>query len=66
MCWVNARTGMPHEHEMPAPDTTTIFLHFATERERLERIRLACASEEAVSRSRVTVIVHGRTVRKGA
>ena len=47
---------MPHEHDMPAPVTTTIFLHLATASERFARDLLACASEVDASRSRVIVI----------
>lgn len=33
------RTGMPQEQEIPAPVTTIIFLHFATESESSARER---------------------------
>lgn len=51
------RTGMPEEHEMPAPVRTTIFLDFATARERVARVRLVEKSVRHASRSRVTVMV---------
>lgn len=41
---------------MPAPVTTTIFLHFATESERLDSVRRVEGSPEALPRSRVIVI----------
>ena len=41
---------------MPAPVTTTIFLHLATARERFESALLVGASEVDASRSSVTVI----------
>ena len=53
-------TGMPHEHEMPAPVTTSIFLHFATERERLERRWRVVASDAASLRARVMMGIAGR------
>lgn len=48
---------MPHEHEIPAPVTTTIFFDFATAREISERVRLTYESVAAASSSSVTVIV---------
>ena len=42
---------------MPAPVTTTIFLHLATARERFESVLLVGTSEVDASRSSVTVIV---------
>jgi hypothetical protein len=50
---------MPHEHEIPAPVTTTIFFDFATARDISERERLVEELVLAASRSRVTVIVVG-------
>lgn len=50
-------TGMPEEHEIPAPVTTTIFLHLATKCEMFVRERRVEVSDE--SRSRVTVMVAG-------
>jgi hypothetical protein len=47
---------MPHEHEIPAPVTTMIFLHFATESERSLRALRVDASEPA-SKSRVCTIL---------
>ena len=49
-------TGIPHEHEMPAPVRTTIFLHFATASERLDSDRRVEGSPADLSRSRVTVM----------
>ena len=54
MCKRNL-TGIPHEHEIPAPVTTTIFLLLATEREILERVRRV--DELVVSSSKLSVIV---------
>lgn len=54
-------TGIPLEHEIPAPVTTTIFLHFATESERLDSVRLLAESEAHLSRSRVMVILAHHT-----
>ena len=48
---------MPHEHEIPAPVTTRIFLHLATAKERFASVLLVWASEVDASRSRVIVIV---------
>lgn len=50
-------TGIPHEQEMPAPVTTTIFLHFATESERLARARRVDGSVCNLSRLRATVMI---------
>lgn len=41
---------MPLEHEIPAPVTTTIFLHFATDSERLDNVRRVEGSEAHLSR----------------
>ena len=46
---------MPHEHEMPAPVTTNIFLHFATESDKLESRWRVVVSEAAALRSRVVM-----------
>ena len=48
-------TGIPHEHETPAPVTTNIFLHFATESDRLERRWRVVASDAASVRSSVVM-----------
>ena len=48
---------MPHEQEMPAPVTTTILLHFATESERFARARRVDDSAWILSRLRPTVMV---------
>ena len=53
-----ARTGIPHEQEMPAPVTTTIFLHLATARERFESDLRVGASDVDASMSSVIVIAY--------
>lgn len=53
---------MPEEHDMPAPVTTTIFLHFATDSERSARERLVCESDLRAAKSRVTVMVKSKGV----
>ena len=50
------RTGIPHEQEMPAPVTTTMRLLFATESERLLRVRRATGSEDDAARSIVVIM----------
>jgi hypothetical protein len=47
-------TGIPDEHDIPAPVITTIFLHFATARDRSLRERLVEKSALLASKSRVT------------
>ena len=47
---------MPHEHEMPAPVTTTILLHLATANERFASCLRAGASEVDALRSRVIMV----------
>ena len=47
---------MPHEHEMPAPVTTMIFLHFATDREMSVRALRVLDSATGAPKSSVTVI----------
>ncbi len=53
---------MPDEHDIPAPVTTIILLHLATDRERSERERLVEESAFAASKSRVTVIAVGESL----
>jgi len=50
-------TGIPHEQEIPAPVTTTIFLLLTTESEISKRVLLVEESVARASRLRVTVIV---------
>ena len=45
---------------MPAPVTTTIFLHLATDKDMSLSVRRICGSALDVLRSRVTVIVPGQ------
>ena len=53
---------MPHEHEMPAPVTTTIFLDLATAKEISDSARRVLGSPEvASSRSESVMIVYGRS-----
>ena len=54
---VIGQTGIPHEQEIPAPVTTTIFLDFATDSEMSERARLVEESVARESKLRVTVMV---------
>ena len=51
-------TGIPQEQEMPAPVTTMMRLLFATESERLARVRRATGSDDDVARS--SVVIMGR------
>ena len=50
-------TGIPHEHEIPAPVTTTIRLLFATAKDRLDNARLVGESEDDASKERVVTIL---------
>ena len=50
------RTGMPQEHEIPAPVTTTMRLLLATESERLANVRRAAGSENDAERSNVVTM----------
>ena len=54
------RTGMPHEHEIPAPVTTTIFLHFATASERFDNVRRVEVSVSDLFKSNVIGGIFGR------
>ena len=48
---------------MPAPETTTIFLLFATPRDKLESVRRAVISEGEASRD-IDVIISGKIGRE--
>jgi hypothetical protein len=49
-------TGMPHEHEMPAPVTTTIFLDLATAKEMSESaLRVLDSPDTASSCSEIVM-----------
>ena len=51
------QTGIPHEQDMPAPVSTTIFLLFATEREMSDSARLVTGSVCSPFRLRVKVMM---------
>jgi hypothetical protein len=48
---------MPEEQEIPAPVTTTIFLHLATDKERSESVRLVDESVFWAAKSKVIIML---------
>ena len=50
---------MPQEQDMPAPVTTTIFLLFATPRDKLDRERRIVVSDDELSKGSDWIISAG-------